>query len=99
MPLTSWDRLRRRNSSDNRAGMTQGETVAAAQEWAHSEATLGLLQRLLDNPCVEQLGVGPRASNIDEDAMTEFSVLTDESEMQFKENILDLRVSKVELDP
>jgi len=75
------------------------------KNFAHHALKLKDLQKqlpkdtsLLTAANLKQLGVGPRVSNIDEDAMTEFSVLTDESEMQFKENILDLRVSKVELE-
>jgi hypothetical protein len=35
---------------------------------------------------------------VDDDAMTEFSVLTTESELLPQQNILDLRVSNIEFD-
>jgi hypothetical protein len=47
---------------------------------------------------LKKLGLSHNMTNLDDDAMTEFSVLTAESELLPQQNILDLRVSNVEFD-
>jgi hypothetical protein len=47
---------------------------------------------------LKKLGLSTNMTQMDDDAMTEFSVLTAESELAPQQNILDLRVSNIEFD-
>ena len=42
--------------------------------------------------------LGPSFKNMDDDAMSEFSFLTQESDLQPQENVLDLRVAGIAFD-
>ena len=55
-------------------------------------------QKILTAENLKKLGLTSNMTNIDEDAMTEFSIATAESELTPQQNILDLRVSNVEFD-
>lgn len=55
-------------------------------------------QQVLTAENLKKLGLSHNMTNLDDDAMTEFSVLTAESELLPQQNILDLRVSNVEFD-
>lgn len=48
---------------------------------------------------MKRLGVGTKIDALDEDALTEFSVLTAESDLLPQENVLDLRISEMEFEP
>jgi hypothetical protein len=45
-----------------------------------------------------KLGVSSNIAKLADDAMTEFSVLTTESDILPSENVLDLRISEVQFD-
>ena len=55
-------------------------------------------QKVLTAENLKKLGLTQNMTNIEEDAMTEFSIATAESELLPQQNILDLRVSNVEFD-
>ena len=54
--------------------------------------------RTLTAENLQKLGVNPNAAAIDDDAMSEFSVMTTESEIEPQQNVLDIRVSETRLD-
>ena len=55
--------------------------------------------KMLTADNLRRLGVGTKIDALDEDAMTEFSVLTAESDLLPQENVLDLRISEMEFQP
>lgn len=73
---------------------TYAQKAEAVSEYAKRlKNTKGLTEENL-----KRLGVGTKIDAIDEDALTEFSVLTAESELLPQENVLDLRISEMEFN-
>lgn len=55
--------------------------------------------KLLTAENLNKLGVGANVANLADDAMSEFSHLTTESDILPQENVLDLRIADIQFDP